>query len=399
MKKLTLIFICLFCCFDIFSQKITTIRMDPNYARGGSASEIFNKIEFIPLQSGGESTFDRIDQIGFSDDNIVILDRTYYNILIFKKNGTFHAKIKGRDSIKLITSFTIDDQRKEIIFRGDNAGTLYFYNFDGKRLRTQKMSSDQVASLYYFGDKLMLANIERPNKFAKNKDTTLYDLHYVRDFNFKVPVQKLLPYNPKFAPFEFNGGIPIYASDDNTCFFAMPYDYNIYHLGAKGIINQYKFLFPAENSLPVNFATDSAYTKKRVQYALDPKNNKKFIKIDNIFKVADNLTFITKYEGIFTADRFYSYNLKSGNLLSFGRVNGDKTSYLMELVHPERNSQIIGVHQGDLYASVPAMMLLSYADNKELKKMQISPELEEFFQKGSRLDNPVLIRLRLKEGL
>ena len=94
LNKLLITVSFIFCSLFSIAQP-TTIRIDPAHARGGTASQIFEKVNFIPLETTKESLFGKIDQLAVTKDYFIILDEQTNSILIFKKNGKFHAKIAG----------------------------------------------------------------------------------------------------------------------------------------------------------------------------------------------------------------------------------------------------------------------------------------------------------------
>jgi hypothetical protein len=72
-----------------------TLRIDPTTARGAAASQVFEEIKFIPLETTKESLFGSIHQFRIADGNYVIWDYDTKAILIFNKDGKYKAKINA----------------------------------------------------------------------------------------------------------------------------------------------------------------------------------------------------------------------------------------------------------------------------------------------------------------
>src|SRR5689334_22569280 len=77
------------------SSKTETLRIDPSNAVGGNASDFFTEVNYIPLETTGESLFGSISKLEITDDYFIIFDYNTHAILIFNKDGKFHAKIKS----------------------------------------------------------------------------------------------------------------------------------------------------------------------------------------------------------------------------------------------------------------------------------------------------------------
>ena len=50
----------------------TTIRIDPAHARSGTASQIFEEVNYIPLETTKESLFGKIDQLAVTEDYFIM---------------------------------------------------------------------------------------------------------------------------------------------------------------------------------------------------------------------------------------------------------------------------------------------------------------------------------------
>ena len=79
----------------IDSTNFRTLRIDPASSRGAAASQLFDEVQFIPLETTKESMFGSISQLHLTDDSFVIWDYDTKSILIFTKEGKYRAKING----------------------------------------------------------------------------------------------------------------------------------------------------------------------------------------------------------------------------------------------------------------------------------------------------------------
>ncbi|RZL13073.1 MAG: 6-bladed beta-propeller, partial [Pedobacter sp.] len=51
-----------------------TLRLDPSTARGAAASQVFDEVKFIPLETTKESLFGSISQFVVTDGNYIVYD-------------------------------------------------------------------------------------------------------------------------------------------------------------------------------------------------------------------------------------------------------------------------------------------------------------------------------------
>ena len=74
-RTLYVIFILSFLiCKKAHSQNVPVLRIDPSGAYGGTYSEYFDDIEYIPLETTKESLFGYIVQLIITDSSFVITD-------------------------------------------------------------------------------------------------------------------------------------------------------------------------------------------------------------------------------------------------------------------------------------------------------------------------------------
>lgn len=380
-----------------FGQNSIALHISPEDAKGGSSSQIFDSITFIPLQTTKESLFGKIYQLEITQNYFVIFDQETNAILFFKKNGKFAYKITPPAGSTSLGYFSIDQHNKKLIAITSEK-SVGLFDLNGKFIEKKELGED-INGLYCFGNKEIAYNLYRSLQ-PTERDSTKYDIKFFRDYALTTNKQ-FIPYNAKYAISELNQFKSSITSnaDSKTFFFSLPGSYNVYQLNDKGIENLYKFVFPLKYSLPFNFDTDSSYAGKRADYVYNnPDSRGKFVSIEDIYKNNDYLLFTTRYEGYFTNDRSYLYNLKSGNLISFGRVTGDSSSYFIPVLSVKYMEELNGMDGNYIYTSIPASILFGLKQHAT-KKVEYNTVLSDFFEYGSKNDNPVIICAKLKDNL
>jgi hypothetical protein len=372
-----------------------TLRIDPDYAHGGTVSQLFDSLEFIPLETTSESLFGAVDQLEIVDSLFIILDIRSASILIFNDKGKLHAKIKAGGTDKFFNFLTIDRDHRDIVISNNFAGGLLVYDLNGRYVGKEQCP-DRVETLYRFDQNHILYNIRRPS--GPDPSTPVrYDLWLSKGYSNMT--RYLHPYNTRTE----EGGYNIFFSPlnssghDRTCMFSLPFDYTTYELCDTGIVAKYTFIFPLQYSLPKDFETDSSFMGERLKYVyLNPENRKKISSIERLYRMGDCLFFTARTGYMkFGVDWNYAYNLKTGGLLSFSRVSGDSASYYIPLLTNMLENIDAISSDGRLYTSIPSIRML--AIKKGIDKNITYPEtLARFYSQATRNDNPVIVRARFK---
>lgn len=398
MRSMFTIILFVFFCFKYTqSQPNYTIRIDPESAIGGTASQIFDAVEFIPLQTTSESLFGSIDQMEVTDDYYFILDTRSRSILIFNRDGSLHTRIRSGGVDKYFGFFTLNRIDKKIIINNQFSNGLLIYDYNGKYIGKEPFPVD-AKSLYYFGSNSVLYNLSRP--FDTKQATKMpYDLAYGNGF---YPIRKYVnPYNPKFENGEYNIEYnPFnYSGEIGSCMFSLPFDYKAYQLNDTGLINTYKFIFPLHYSLPVNFSTDSIFKGQRAKYVYSNRENvNKIYSVSNVYKIGDRLLFAAPTGQLrIGSDWNYLYNLKSGSLISFSRVTGDSTTFYFPIL-ASLLEKVDAVNNGEIFSSFPSFRIFAIKNNID-KLVNYPPPLKKLLASGSKNDNPVIVKFRLKSNL
>lgn len=393
------------------SSKLQTLRIDPSNATGGNASDFFTEVNYIPLETTNESTFGSIARMEITEDYFIILDWTTYSVLIFNKNGKFHAKIKGTQNAP-IWGFRLNRFTKEIMYSKDNYKTYTFCNYDGKTIRTMKtggdLAKDEVndGDAHYFSADKAVTNFY-PNTIDstdKNYKTYSKSLIVYSDGKNKVYAQGL-PFDKREAGhLSISTGVgPLSSFGVDTAFFyCWPYRYRVYTITPHTIQYTYKLIFPMQSSLPNDYPINEEIKKNDFQYIQNHPNQ--IFAINNFYRVNDNLLFKTGIWGSNDEDNLI-YNLKSGTLIAYKHILQDERSYFLPIYDNTNGgssfskSGLLACYDGYIYTSASSLGMFQYHEKYADKKAAYPPALAEYFKKRSKRDNPVIIQLKLKDQL
>ncbi|WP_214072796.1 6-bladed beta-propeller [Mucilaginibacter sp. dw_454] len=408
------------------SSKMQTLRIDPSNAMGGNVSDFFTEVNYIPLETTDECIFGSISKLEITDDYFIIFDYNTHAILIFNKNGKFHAKIKSNETTP-IWGFTLNRFAKQIVYSRDNYKTIIYADYDAKTIKTEKflksdLAKDEVSgsnSFYFSADKALTysyANrLDTNDKYYKTYSKSL--IVFYNDKN-KVYAHGL-PFDPREADMQhIGGGVgPLSSFGVDTAFFySKVYSGKIYTITPNAIQLTYKFIFPFYSSIPADFAVNPIYKQKQVEYV--SKHPKEIFNITNFYQINNNLIFRAQTWGWGNKEDNLIYNLKTGTLIAYKHILQDEKSYFLPLYDDLNGggsfdqSGILACQGGYLYTSASSLAMFSYQEKygdpitkstptfgNETKKSKYPPALETYFKKGSRRDNPVIMQLKLKDDL
>ncbi|HEX8019273.1 6-bladed beta-propeller [Mucilaginibacter sp.] len=397
----------------VFAQQViktdtshfSTIRIDPANSAGGNVSDIFEKVNYIPLETTPESLFGSINQLEVLNNYYVILDYNTNAILIFNLNGKFHAKIKGRSNAH-IYKFLINRWTNQIVYTADNYQNMTYCDLDGKVIKTEKDIDPKGTPIIYLNSYFISPDQLISYDQYRDLDTlSKYYQPYSRSLlRFGKTVHSIgMPYTKAETKIDVvSSGIgPLTTfGNDTVFFFAKPYDYTLYTVTPHAIKLTYKFVFPQQYALPSNFVSNPVYDLKRIAYI--QKNKDLIFSLNNCYQVGNNLLFEASTYGSSQEDNLV-YNLKSGNLIAYKHILPDEASWFLPIYDKvSSNFDNVGLAPCDgtfVYTSLSSLCLFKANEENKDKNVKLPVGLAIYFTKGSTKDNPVILQLKLKDSL
>lgn len=415
MSKVTLctFFIYVFLCTKLFAQaskidssEMVTLRIDPESSRGTSVSQVFDEVQFIPLESTKESLFGSISQLEVTDKCYVIYDYDTKAILIFGKDGKYKNKIsaskiekdpKDKEAQNFYGFAMIKENNEPVIQVYLGRNYLYF-DMNGKMLRKVLSKDLPYGNALKFTDG---TNIKRYYTDKKDKDSTQYEIALLKD---DKEYAKYFPYDKdRYNKDQFwsvgdnftDYGVP------NEFFYITAYDYNIYKLTPKNLSLAYRVIFPASNSLPADFKTNPLYVNKRSEFF--EKNRTAIYGLGNIYKIGNNLFMKTgSYSWSKETKNALIYNLKSSALTSITNIEADSLSNFLPVTDAGFFYDFLnhGFHKFDgtyFYTSYSSLAMFAFKEQNEGRNRTYNDVLNNYFKTSDKKSNPIIIQLKPKK--
>lgn len=389
----------------IDSTQVTTLRIDPNNAKGLKVSQVFEEITYIPLETTKESLFGNIDKLAVGKENFIIYDNDTQAILIFTKDGKYQAKIavsnivdeenKTPNTKSRFKKFDlIENVDSPSIIRVKSSKYSYEYDLKGKEVRRISLIDKN------FNDRFELGNgiHAKVNYYIKSgAESNYYELALLKE---KEVIGKYFPFAKDWeqdgAVYTINHSSLYPKVDSAAAFFVRPGDYSVYGLTNTGLSKNFKFVFPARNSIPRDFYSNPIFKGKRIEYF--DTNRDKIYSVGYTYQVGNGLFFKLATRGGLNGNDSFLYNLKTMDLFSINHLQPDNTSSYLPLTDEGIGTEFANnnFHTFDgkyLYTHFSSLTMFRFKELVKGKKIEYSPVIKKYFKSGDKKGNPVILQL------
>lgn len=409
-------------CFPLYSQTPEVFRIDPSFATGMPAAKVFEEVNYIPLETTRRSLFGTVNQVEITSERFIILDRSTNSILFFDRKGKFKTRIRGKGHD--IRSFILEKGKKRIQILQSNTNnldqlvqekaetdltaanallnrliTVSYYDLEGKSLKVDR--AEKLISLS------SLSSIELPHEITISNfalagvnmpDSQAFELNFFKNHQL---YKSFLPYNTskdiaQYGRYLKNPAGFTRSKNDTIVYFTRPLNYSIYEVSPHSVHEKFQLVFPIKYTFPETFFTDNISQNDRLTFFRD--NPSMITGISNIHLRKDRLFFkINNNERNWNASNSFMYDLKSGALISINRVSADSSTYFLPLFDYSFGNESFKNIEGDyLYTHISSRRMFQAFEANEKKEIQYPPALEQYFLKGDKNDNPVIVELKPK---
>ncbi|GAB3426665.1 hypothetical protein GCM10027516_30880 [Niabella aquatica] len=396
------------------AQDSRDLYFQPAYATGAPASKIFEEINYIPLQTTKKSIFGRIRQLLVSDEYFIIWDADTNFIYFFDKKGKFVKKYRPPNCT--VKTIQLDKGRNALFISGSNK------NFSFSPAEVEKMMEDPTNrsfarftwSAWYDLSDIHKEKIQRLKDFSlalvsptifnnwwaysyvfanrKFNDNTGYEL---KVYDGEKNIREDFSYNKRSEAFYYKPEQVSFfpTSDKERLLFTRPYNYSIYQLTKDSVSLLYTLILPLENSLPKAFFTHPFRSKNDLD--LYRTQNGSFVwKLDYVYRMQHYLFFSLDYNKS-PRERNFMFDEATRRFYNTGKINTDSANAYLPLLQA-------GIQYADdsyLYSSASSSSMFQSNENNKPRDPQYTPVIKQYFEKGTRTDNPVIIQLKLKNKI
>lgn len=387
------------------SSDMVTLRIDPQNARGANVSQVFDEVNFIPLETTKESLFGSIYDLRIVKNQFILFDYDTKAVLIFAKDGKFKGKIDASkipkdDADKSKTElygYRIVEENKDSVIAIYSSKYYYYFDLNGKQIKKVLHKDAGFNRDFNLADK---ETTVRPFYIEKKgKDSTHYEVGILK----KNDSVGYFPFSIKrYETDEIWGGTKLYDYGiPNEMLFINIYSYNLYRITPSKLSLAYRIIFPANNSLPNDFMQNPIYIKKRGEYFRN--NPKVFYTMNNAYPVGDNLYLQMRSWGFDKElKKSIIYNLKTSEITSLQDLSPDSLSSFLPVTdagafYDFANKGFLLYKDDYFYTCYSSLAMFSFKEQLGDKNKVFSPQMQEYFKTQDRKSNPVIIQLKPKK--
>ena len=388
------------------AQPIQKLRVDPAYSYGGMASEYFENIEYIPLETKKESLFGTADQLFITDSSFIINDNNdTKSVLFFDLKGKFIYRFKSKLEDVSISVRMMPDNKTICIIEKDWIKDIYIekiFTHKGVFLNESKHTSfgSVVVPL---GDNRSahfntISYIDRRSQQKKGK--AYIDIYKGQEkINHYFPIE-----NERDEAFvKLASRITVPQGDALTdLFFAMPLTHQLYKLNKDTLVQTGQFIFPSDRLLNLGNLTSKTNTDSLERELR--KDQKMIYEVQNIFYFNSKILFRIKsliYHIVAGSESTYQYNFiydtLKHKLVSLERIVPDITTSYLPLFGNNTTLSGLKKQKDNLFSVVSSLELFNADKKNKNRNPQYPPVLQQYFKTQNRKSNPVIVRMKLKE--
>ncbi|MGN7787206.1 6-bladed beta-propeller [Niabella sp. 22666] len=391
------------------SQSLTKLRVDPSRAYGANVSNMFSRIEYIPLETTKESLFGEATQLIITDSSYIVFDRDTRATFFFNSNGAFIKKIQSR------AAYTIVYHYFDIILVANNMtdGVIILQEYDkfGKLLNEKRMSSESVLSKYFFPlSSGYYAVFNSCNTTCDCSKNIINQTAYLIDiYKGDVLYKSLLPYNIQgkktFCTIEGRLAFsPNMVLDKRDFYISTPIENIIYKVNIDTAIAIREVVLSQKYDIDRRiFGSDSIIRDSLI-------NNRSYYKSTSVRNITNvnmtgnlllfKLDYFTKlaYENGVLLNSNFIYNLKTDRLFALERITSDASSYFLPIFNRNQiNVMGLNYRNGHYYTSISSLEMFTSHNANKSRNVLYPSTLQQYFKNQNRKSNPVIVKLTLRD--
>ncbi|NLU90891.1 6-bladed beta-propeller [Chitinophaga sp. Ak27] len=391
-----------------FSQEIQKIRIDPSSAYGGTASEYFSKIEYIPLESTKESLFGDVTQLIITDSSIIIYDWDTRSTLFFTPGGKYITRIRGKEN--MYSNINYEQASHRVTVSTYNPYTynveLKYYSSTGQPLKIKPLTlkSMEERNMLPLGDGYYVTTrncLIRPGKTPVDSTVGLVEIYKNNQLH-----KSMLPCNQQkdMSFCTLMGWLRLgKVVQNNSVYVSTPLRHEVYKVSRDTAVKMFQFVFPGNRSFSGQIL--DSHDKTLLNNIRDQISNDitKVMDVSNIFFNKNLLFFkintrvyISKAGTDNTSIYNFIYDTTSGRLSALERITADASNFFLPLFDYRVSVFGLEYYNENFYSSISSLKMFTERDKTADRHPVYPKNLEEYFKTQDRKSNPVIVKMKLK---
>ncbi|MFT3903002.1 MAG: 6-bladed beta-propeller [Niabella sp.] len=401
------------------SQNLPKIRINPYNVYGGTVSEYFSKVEYIPLETNPESLFGDAHELVITDSTIVASDWDTKSVLFFTLDGKFIRKVKGVNGKAFHIMY--DPVSKKMLLTPfvvfvDTEEKTFYYTIDGlpaqapafkiKALSDNPFGRRQAIPI---GDNFFAVTNSCMYPIGSKPPNKNYSLIEIYEGN-KLH-RSFLDFNPRKTPgtCAYGGGVTVQSNSvkNGRFYVSAPGSHIVYEISRDSAIPKFQIVFPADLTIPDSIMnTTDVKMIGELRANFGAFSSETITGVNNLFLLNNLLCFrvqrlaITNRSSSDQANLYnFIYDTLTGKTASLERIIPDEMSFFLPFVDPGKMAAkgYNYDNKGYVYNVLSSLQMFTAREDTKSKKPQYPPALHEYFKTQNKKSNPVIVRMKLKE--
>jgi len=402
---------------NISAQHLPKIRIDPAQAYGGTVSEYFEKLEYIPLETTKASIFGDVERLIITDSSFIIVDRDTKSVLFFSRDGRFlsrqkcssdafprisYFKDKGIVDIYCVNSLGAIKSDKE------NKPAVWTFTSTGVQVTDNKihMGINYKAALMMPLEKDFFLSFRTCALYAnENSKDTLVSLADV--YRHDTLYKSIVMCNPmdEFAFCTLGGSLSTSnVIDNNEIFVSKQLSHIVYKLNKDTAMKVFQLVLPANRSIPSDIFTYTSRKKLDTIQKMIWQNPNIVTHISNIHFIGNKMFLKLnsfRYPSIESSEAVYQYNLiydtVTKKIVSLERMSSDSKNHYLPISGRRAVQNGLDYHDGYFFTAISSLQMFNSRASTKGKKPQYPDALQKYFKTQNKKSNPVIVMMSFKE--
>lgn len=397
------------CNRKLTAQEVPKVRIDPSQGYGGSVSDFFQQVDYIPLETNKESAFGDAMQVLITDTSIVVYDYDTRCVLFFNPQGKYISKIKFRNDVQ--PNISLDNDRHCVAVSNYNAVKrkieTKYYDYLGLplMLKDNNVNADEALTLESIGGGYFATVNSCYFPGSKSAKDSVYNLIAVYKGN-KLH-KNFIPYNQRShmtacAIGGYWGIGPVI--EKNAFYVSTPLDHDVYRITKDSCKKLFQFVFPGNRSVPQTLLSstnqkevDSLRKRVNMNTSLITKVSNIFFNKNLLFFKVNTIAVRMNRDGSESEYQYnFIYDTLSRRLSSIERIKPDSTNAYLPLLGAMANIQGLVYKNGYFYSTISSLQMFKAKESPTEGTPKYPAHLEAYFNTQDRKSNPVIVRMKLK---
>ncbi|PZP39719.1 MAG: hypothetical protein DI598_19780 [Pseudopedobacter saltans] len=372
------------------------MRINPDDAMGGTVSQLFGSVRYVPLETTADCLFGGVTHLQVSTNFYAFYDMDTKHIYVFGRDGKFRYKIGQlyiNMDLNFFSSFWLDPKNEHIRiphsrqFSDQNNFTYQTAEYD----TTGRLIYDQDLSNRFSQSYLVLGNGDYILPSESDIKDSIRFVHIAKN-GMEQNVDFYYSHTPNPYVWQCVSG-----GNADGVLWSRRIDYTLQKMDRKGTSSQFRLVFPQSLMLDIDFYKDTVMLKDRQRIDRYFSSHSEKITSLGVPSQSGDYMLFSCIKGNDYIGSEYLYSLTSEKLYSLEQISPDSANSFLPIVsYP---NQVSAFDNSTIFTVVPSFLMFTAMEANKQRNPTYPKILQTYFLQNNRKSNPVIVELKLKSSL